>query len=108
MSCSALRVARGDGLWKRSRIDIGARLLHEQLDQLVRARDEGTERTDGLAERADQHWHVIGVELEVLERAPSACTEDADAVRVIHDQPGLLLVRRRGQSTAGGRHRHPC
>src|SRR5215469_3774319 len=77
----------GHRLWQRRRVAIRACLLQQELDERRRARDEGTEGAEGLAERADEHRYLIARESEVLEHAAAIRTHDTQAVRVIDNEP---------------------
>ena len=63
------RGARGgrDRLRQCGGVDIGARVLQQQLDERRLAGDEGAEAAEGLAQRADQHRYGVAVEAEMLE-----------------------------------------
>jgi len=86
------RAARGrrHRLWERRGVDVGARRLDQVLDEIGPAGHECAERAEGLAERADEHRHLLGTEAKVLEYAASARAHDTEAVRVVDHEPRIL------------------
>ena len=86
--------SRGDRRWRRGGEHPAARTLDQEFDQLLVAGDEGAGRAQRLAERGDVHVrHHAGI----FQRATAVGTEDAEAVRVVDHQRGVVLRGQRRQ-----------
>ena len=79
-----------------------------QLDEIALAGDEGAEGSQRLAQRADQQWHLLLIEARLLQRAATRRADHAQAMRVVDQQPGVMLRGERCQLLQAGRYRHPC
>src|SRR5581483_2576091 len=87
----ALLQRRGKERGARSRIDVAARALQHEFDERRSSGDEGAVHARGLAERADVD-EPRRREAEVLEHAGAARAETAEAVRVVHHEPGIVAL----------------
>ena len=88
----AERAAR-DGRRKRVREELRPRALREDVADLLRRGDVAAGRAaERLAERPGDHVD-LAEQAEVLDRSASGLPEDADAVRVVDDDHGVVLAR---------------
>ena len=82
------------GAGKRRRlaggVDVGPGELDQAFDQLLTAGDKRAGCAERFAEGADQHRHVLLAQAEMLDNPAPIGAQRAEAVRVIHHQPGAL------------------
>ena len=100
----------GDERRRGGREDVGARGLHQRFDDRGMRRHERARDAGRLAERA----HVddaLRREPEMGERSAArvvAFAQHAEAVRVVDDEPRVVLVGERAAAPGAARCRRPC
>ncbi|MNI42459.1 hypothetical protein D3C73_967560 [compost metagenome] len=90
---------RGAGQCRRlaGGIDVRPGELHQCLDQVIAARNEGARCAASLAQRTDQHGHVIDAQAKGFDDSAALCTQGTQAVSVVDHQPGTTRTRDFGQ-----------
>ncbi len=88
---------RRDRRRQRGRVDVAARALDQELDDVLVTGDEGAEAAERLAEGADQHRHIARGEPEMLAATAAGGPHHADAVRVVDHEPGVVRAGRCGE-----------
>src|SRR3954469_9487341 len=68
-----------------------SRAVIEVVNQIARATDITSERSDGFGEGSDLHVDALSG-AEVIDRAASVAAEDAACVRVVDHHDGSVLV----------------
>ena len=74
--------------------DIGTGVVAQEVDDGLVGRDEATDGGEGFAEGAHDQVHVVG-DAEVVASAPPVIAEDAESVRLIDHDAGVVFLRER-------------
>src|SRR4029453_13450715 len=82
----------GGGRRQADGVDEAGRGVLQVLDQLFRASDVATTAGEGVAQAAHPDVDVVGVEVLPFLHAKAAGADDADRVRFIDHQVGLVAV----------------
>ena len=78
----------GQCRWLAGGVDIRAGELDQALDQVLTAGHEGPGGAERFAQGANQHGHVVLAQAEMLDDAAAVGAQRAEAMGVIHHQPG--------------------
>ncbi len=81
-------------------IDVAARLIDECVDDDLFCRDKSTGDTCRLAQRAHQN-DTRGSQAKMRQTAPTPLAQHAEAVRIVHQQPGIVSFAQRQQLRQG-------
>ena len=92
---------------KRVREELRTRALREDVADLLRRRDVAAGRAaERLPERPGDDVD-LAEQAEVLDRSAAGLAQDADAVRVVDDDDGVVLARELDDLRAASRGRPP-
>ena len=81
-------IIRGsDRVRQRRRVDVRARYMDHELDEVRVPADERAERSDRLDERSDQHGHYAHAQSKMFAASAAGSTDDSQAMRVIDHDP---------------------
>ena len=86
----------GDGGRRCGGVDVGPGGLHQPLDDGGMRGHKGSAHACGLAQRAHVN-QAFAAQAEVRKAAPALGAEHAEAVRIVHHQPGIEALSQRQQ-----------